>query len=232
MAYKSTPKPFRYYFAELLILVLGISLSFLLNEWRVGQSERNVEQNMLKQFRENLVKDSTNLSNGIEGLKIMLKASNDLLDLEAGDTYTDSVTINLINILNFSGFYPTDIAYEEMRSLGHSRLIRDKELIGGLIQLYESDYDLVAEWVGADRNFLLNDLLPHMNNHLPFARGLNFPALSDRKKRELVTQLVPDDTKYVIQSGQIMKAGTQQVYTIALTQVRKILTILEKEIED
>ena len=218
--------------AELLILVLGISMSFLLNEWRVNADNRKVEVRMLEQFQENLIKDSTALSGALNGLDVMLEASNRLLDLNAQSAYNDSIAINLVRVLNFSGFYPTDITYQEMRSLGNSRMIKNKELLKELIQLYESDFSLVREWTSADRSFLLNDMLPYFNGHLPFARGLNFPSLSNRKKQQLVNELTTDESKYVIQSGLIMKSGTQVVYRQVLDEVRKILNMLEVQLND
>ncbi len=232
MALRRDRKDLKYYVAELFILVLGISMSFLLNEWRITQSERKVEQQMLMQFRDNLIADSTALSGGIRALEFMGKSANKLLDIQPGDTYEDSVAFSIAVIANFSGFYINDIAYQEMRSLGNSRMIKNDSLLKEIIQLYESDYDIVKEWTSADRGFLLNDLLPYMNQNFPFARGLNYALLNTRQRQRLMNTLVTDEAKYVIQTGLIMKSGTKLVYENALNEVRKILELLSEEIED
>lgn len=42
---------FGFFIAELFILILGITASFALNEYRIGQQERKKEQKMLVNFR-------------------------------------------------------------------------------------------------------------------------------------------------------------------------------------
>ena len=222
---------FKYYLAELIILILGITVSFVLNEWRVTQDEHKIEHEMLVQFRDNLVADSTALSAGIKGLDFMLESSNALLDMEARDDFKDSVTLHLARILNFTNFYPRDIAYEEMRSLGNSRMIQDKELLKGLIALYEGAYDIVAEWTAADRGFLLGDLIPFINKNLPFARGLNFPSLSPAAKRRLMISITGDEAKYMVQTGLIMKTGCQQVYQGTLDEVKRLIDEINLQLE-
>ncbi len=225
-------KNLSYYLAELLILVLGISLSFILNEWRQDRSERKLETELMMQFRENLILDSISLSAQIQSLDLRMKAAQNLLLVDESSPYSDTTARNLIFIMNFGGFYPTDITYQEMRSLGNSRLIKNKELLQEIIQLYETDFDLLAEWSNTDRAFVLNDLLPYMNRELPFARGLNFGTMSDAKKRQLMRVLIEDETRYLTQYSEIMKIGNKQVFERALGEVRRIIGMLNEELPD
>ncbi len=225
-------KNLSYYIAELLILVLGISLSFILNEWRQERSERKLETELMMQFRENLILDSISLSAQIQSLDLRMKAAQNLLLVDESSPYSDTTARNLIFIMNFGGFYPTDITYQEMRSLGNSRLIKNKELLQEIIQLYETDFDLLAEWSNTDRTFVLNDLLPYMNRELPFARGLNFGTMSDAKKRQLMKVLIEDETRYLTQYSEIMKIGNKQVFERALGEVRRIIGMLNEELPD
>jgi hypothetical protein len=218
--------------AELIILILGISLSFLLNEWRVNSAEKKMEKELLTQFRDNLILDSLSLSVQVESLEARTKAARHLLAIEENTAYNDTTARNLILMLNFGGFYPTDITYQEMRSLGNSRLIKDKELLQEMIQLYESDYDLVAEWANTDRAFLLNDLMPYVNRTLPFARQFRYNTMSAAKKRQLMKLLMADETRYLLQYGEILKMGNKQVYAKALQEVRRIIEMLNEELPE
>lgn len=221
-----------YYFAELLILVLGISLSFILNDWRQERSDRNLEVQLLTQFRENLILDSAALSGQVQSLDLRMKAAQNLLLVDENTPYSDTTGRNLIFIMNFGGFYPMDITYQEMRSLGNSRLISNKELLQEMIQLYESDFDLLAEWSNTDRAFVLNDLLPYMNRNLPFARGLNFGSMTAAKKRKLMKVLNEDETRYLAQYSEIMKIGNKQVFEHTLGEVRRIIAMLNEELPE
>ncbi len=225
-------KNLSYYLAELLILVLGISLSFILNEWRQERSERKLESELLTQFRENLILDSISLSAQVQSLDLRMKAAQNLLLVDESTPYTDTTARNLIFLMNFGAFYPTDITYQEMRSLGNSRLISNKELLQEMIQLYQSDFDLLAEWVDTDRSFVLNDLLPYMNSNLPFARGLNYSSMTPAKKRQLMKVLNEDETRYLAQYSEIMKIGNKQVFELALGEVRRIIGMLNEELPE
>lgn len=222
----------KYYIAELLILVLGITMSFVLNEYRQQQRDLKLEDNLLHQFRDNLILDSIMLSGQSKSLELRTEFSRYLLGLPEDSGYRDSVGLSLVYLMNYGGFYPSDITYQEMRSLGNSRLIRNKTLLNELIQLYEMDYDLVNEWASADRSFLLEELLPYMNRNLPFARMLNFSVLSNAKKRDLMKVLRVDETRYLIQYSEIMKMGNKAVFDNALTEVRRIIGMINEELED
>lgn len=222
----------KYYFAELIILILGISLSFILNEYRQQQRDLKLESDLLHQFRDNLILDSLMLSAQSQSLDVRRKSCQFLLNLDEKSVYTDSVGLNLIILMNYGGFYPSDITYQEMRSLGNSRLIKNKTLLNELIQVYESDYDLVNEWASADRSFLLDEMLPYMNRTLPFARMLNFSMLPPPKQRDLMRALQVDETQYLIQYSEIMKMGNKQVFDQALGEVRRVIGMINDELGD
>ncbi len=223
---------FKYYIAELIILVLGISLSFVLNEYRQQQRDMKLESELLHQFRDNLILDSLMLSGQSKSLEMRTEHARYLLNLKEGDDYRDSVGLGLVFLMNYGGFYASDITYQEMRSLGNSRLIKNKTLLNEIIQLYEMDYDIVQEWATADRSFLLDELLPYMNRNLPFARMLNFSSLNNAKRRDLMRVLVKDETRYLIQYSEIMKMGNKAVFDNALNEVRRIIGMINDELED
>lgn len=225
-------KNLKYYLAELLILVLGISLSFLLNEWRIENSERKLEKELLTQFRDNLILDSLSLSAQVKSLDMRMKAAQNLIRIEESTAYNDTTTRNLLWIMNFGSFQPTDITYQEMQSLGNSRLIRNRELLTEMIQLYETDYSRVSEWSETDKVFFMNDILPYMNRELPFARLYNFGAMTPDKQRQLMKVLIQDQTRYLIQYSEIMKMGNKQVYELALGEVRRVIGMLNEELPE
>jgi hypothetical protein len=212
--------------------VLGISLSFVLNEWREQQAERKLEQELLTQLRDNLILDSLSLSVQMNSLDLRRNAAQNLLLIDENTPYNDTTARNLILIMNFGSFEPSDIAYQEMKSLGYSRLVKNKELLQETIQLYETDYDRLSEWVEADKLFLMNDLLPHMNRELPFARMYNFGVVSPKKQRQLMEALLQDETRYIVQYNEILKLGNKQVFELTMGEVRRVIGMLNEELPE
>ena len=221
---------FRYYIAELLILVLGISLSFILNEYRVQKQEEKMEIELLDSFRDNLILDSLALHLQIKAQEVRAKTTTSLLNLTPESEYSDSMAYHMVILLNYGGFYPTDITYQEMRSLGNSHLIQNQEMLNEIIQLYEGDYDLVAEWSTLDKNFMTNQLMPYVYETFPFARKFSYHLLPPAKKREMMRVLTTDRTKNMIQNCELTLLGSSVIFERVLGEVRRIIDMLNSEL--
>ena len=219
-----------YYFAELLILVLGISLSFVLNEYRVQKQEEKTEAELLTNFRDNLILDSLSLHIQMQVQDVRKKSAQSLLRLTPESEFTDSIPYHMVVLLNYGGFYPTDITYQEMRSLGHSRLIQNTELLNEIIQLYEADYDLVGEWASLDKTFMTTELLPYVHETFPFARQFQYQLLPPRKKRDLMRVLTTDQTQNLVQNSELTMLGSKLVFERAMGEVRRIIGMLNTEL--
>ena len=93
------------------------------------------------------------------------------------------------------------------------------------IQCFDEIYQFAADMGGAGFVFTGENDAEIMQNSVT----INLNVL---EKQRLMNELVQDEAKYVIQSSLIMKTGTKQVYSLALNEIRKILEMLEREIED
>lgn len=222
----------KYYLAELTILVLGISLSFVLNEYRIQQQEEKKEVELLQNFRDNLILDSLSLHIQMKVQDLRKESAESLLALTPESEFTDSIAYHIVILLNYGGFYPTDITYQEMRSLGNSRLIQNTQLLNEIIQLYEADYDLVGEWAGLDKAFMLNELLPYVHDNFPFAPKFQYSLMSERKKREMMGVLTTDKTKNLVQNSELTMLGSKAVFERAQGEVRRIVGMLNESLGD
>ena len=231
MPTRNNRKSLKYYIAELVILILGISLSFALNEWRLKTAEHDQEGALLSQFAENLKRDSLNLVQNVAQGKYFTKFSNNLLLMDRDADFNDSLSIKVASIMSYGNFYPTDIGYQEMRSLGNSKIIRNKKLLKDLIALYQGEHELLAEWASVDKNFILNQLIPYGNSHLPFALGLNYSSLNAGEKRKLMNALSEDEMKYLIQYNLIIKSALKGLYENTLKTTSKLLEDIHSELE-
>ena len=223
---------FRYYIAELIILILGISLSFILNEYRVQKQEEKKESELLTSFRDNLILDSLALHLQMKLQDVRKESAQSLLKLTPDSEFTDSINYHMIILLNYGGFYPADITYQEMRSLGNSRLIQNTELLNEVIQLYETDYDLVSEWASLDKTFMTTELLPYVHEAFPFARQFQFSRLPDRKKRDFMRVLTGDRSKNLIQNTEVTMLGSKVIFERVQGEIRKIIDLLNDELGD
>jgi len=230
MSGRDNKKGLGFFLAELLILILGISASFALNEYRIAELDKAKEKDMLINFQNNLVVDSMLLSNGVEQLEQQLEFAQKLLKSKK-DLYTDSLLIQALSLLNYSPFETNDITYEQMRSTGSSSLIQNDSLMSLIVGLYERGYDIVRRWGDIDGDHVKNRLIPYVEDNFPFELGLNYSLANQSTKRRFVKAVQSDKFSHLVQFGQSYKFSTVNVYKEALSDVRDILTLLEEEID-
>ncbi|MCK5942835.1 MAG: hypothetical protein KAI24_12740 [Planctomycetes bacterium] len=115
----------RYLAIELLVVVLGVSISLLLNEWRQHRADRAEEQRMLDSFAADLRQDHDELRRRIEQIEVtnrlvqQVRAPEELAKLD--EARRDRAMDALLGYLAFS---PMRAPYLEMQQTGSSGLLR------------------------------------------------------------------------------------------------------------
>lgn len=230
MAGKKNRRSFGFFLAELLILILGITGSFFLNELRIGQKERVKEKEMLVNFQKNLLIDSLRLSSSISVLEKQLEFAEKVLISPKG-IYSDSLFIHTVSLLNYAPFSSNDLTYQQMESTGTSSVIQNEVLMNLLVGLYESGFETVVLWSNIDGDHVKNRVIPFVEDNFPFVKGLNYPSADASTKRQFVKAVQSEKFLHLIQFGQSYKASTLAVFREALDDVREVMELLEREIE-
>jgi hypothetical protein len=220
----------KYYFAEIIILIFGISISFLLNEWRLNSQAQKEQIKLLEDFQSNLKADSVAISLIVKNLDMQQKASMALLQLKEKEPFTDSTAVNFLRTLSYSPFTPTQITYEQMKSLGASDLIENDSLANQLVSLYEVSYKNVTEWTEVDGAHVKETLIPYTSQHMPFALYLNYPAMDAKRKERFMDELQKDELKYIIQFLLIYKASTKVVFDSTAKSIAQLLKEIDEEL--
>ena len=215
-----------YFFAELFILILGITASFALNEWRISRQESQQQVELLENFKKNLVADSTILSAGVKQLTMQIEAAGKVLSV-TNNVYSDSLVLNVLGLLNYVPFKSNDITYEEMKNLGNSRIIRNDSLLSSIIGLYENEYEKVINWSDVDGQHVKTQLIPFVERNFPFVPNLNYPLADTKTKRDLISAINQDEFKHLVQFGASYKMSTKFVYSEALKNIKHVLVLID-----
>mgnify|MGYP000073650182 CR=1 FL=1 len=185
------PRNIKYFIAEIIILVLGISVSFLLNEWRLNQREDTQQTDLLESFKENLITDSTIIYNGIQSLEAQLERGSKILQNNSNQ-YSDSLLYQVLGLLSYVPFRSNDITYEEMKSLGSSSIIENDSLRAQIIGIYENGYELLGNWNDVDGEHVRTKLIPYVEQNFPFAVNFQYFSKGADVKRQLVRAIQAD----------------------------------------
>lgn len=230
MAKNRPTRNFPYFLAELLILVIGISISFLLNEYRVQQKEKRQEVDLLNSFKSNLISDSTQLSLAIKQTELQIESGQRVLALAPRTAFKDSLALDVIRLLSYYSMKPTDITYQEMKSVGNTHIISNDELLTAIISLYESNYEAVAIWAEIDGDHVKDKMIGFTMDNLPFAAGLNYTLLSDKDKSEFMRQITTNHFKYLVQFGLSYKQSSLAIFKGAQNQIKLVLDTIEEDL--
>ncbi|MCU0634312.1 MAG: hypothetical protein MUE41_05525 [Gemmatimonadaceae bacterium] len=150
---------------ELAVLILGVSISFAVDQWRRDEDDRRYERRALRLIREGLVEDTT-LASRVIVLSSRFKNAHEQL-LVGGPP--DSIDVWMDLAQSYADFKRVDWAYRELLATGNSRIIRHNEILGRLIRAYNTEYDALDEWDEINRQMVLNRIIPYVDDHSPYA---------------------------------------------------------------
>ncbi|MCB2203574.1 hypothetical protein KQI65_02405 [bacterium] len=156
---------------ELLVVFVGITTAFMLNNWWEDEKDRDREQQYLRSFVDELEGDAvrldTILAQNERNLSVIETIVGKLLQ---GEISEDSLMIAVSQMVQISLFIPKTNAYESAKYSDGFTLLRDYELKTKLIGYYEryEGKKLVEEYF---RMYIDRYILPYLFNHIDMLSG-------------------------------------------------------------
>ncbi len=217
------------YILDILVIIIGISISFLLDEWRQNLQEKDIEIESLESIRSNLMVDTVILNTRIKRCEVFLWSYSQILKYDSLDFPKDSLKIYLDHTLTYSTFEATQIGYEALKQTGNAKLISNKELLTSIIQLYEQDLELIEEWSDIDKFFVVNEMIPYTMKTIQFTPRTAY--LYDNNE-DILKLLKSNDTfKNQIKMDELNKLAAKYSYLGILNKMTHILAEIDKELD-
>jgi len=136
------------YTLELIVIVLGISVSFWVNNWNESTKQTHLEAKFIKSVKEDLKQDKEFIIQVINGLEPKIKVYHTLINEMDNLYYGDRTSLDsLFKIYSISQrtFYPIFGSYKSAVSGNQITVFNNKELIQKIIKLYNSRYDRLQD---------------------------------------------------------------------------------------
>jgi hypothetical protein len=95
------------YFFDLIIIIAGITVSFIANEWREGKKLETKKEQLLLDISKDLYADSLVLDKIITLYKTMARSHDSLLKYQRGTVDEDSLNIYLDHFTSYIPFNAT-----------------------------------------------------------------------------------------------------------------------------
>ena len=131
---------FKKYALDFIVVFLGISVSFSLNNLNEKRKDSFSENSYYFKLLEDAGQDLLNLENQIMVCEQRLNASNEILILVQNNSSIQEILSKSFNAVRemSNHFKPIDATYEDLKSSGNLKLIQDNLLKDNIINYYSS----------------------------------------------------------------------------------------------
>ena len=159
--------------ANLLVVILGISIAFYLESYKERKNSRFYE----RQYIEGLVED---LDSDIEQLDTLMSINERRIEALVGlsnasigrQIIGDTVLMNYMLSIQYNPpFSPQPTTYESLKSSGKMDLISSFEQRSAIIELYEKYYLGTVQYDDAVNEHIRDFIKPFYMNHVRFNSG-------------------------------------------------------------
>lgn len=176
------------HFIGLLVVVIGITIAFMLENWRQERASSELEQKYLTSFKDDLQYDSNKLDSTITAVqdKIYLLRSV-IAEMSSGDISQARAEEVITDILRNHSFVPKQATYESVKNSGGMNIISDYEVKEAIVSYYSLNDELrLKEQVFFD--YLQNFVLPYVYKNVEFLSGriVNKSAINSFEFKNIV----------------------------------------------
>lgn len=155
------------YISEIIVIFIGISISFLFDEWRESRRDDETIKKHLTVLKTNLVQDTLNLTFQINYGNKLVNSINKLTYFKSDSQITDSIDFHIENAASYLSFKSNQMAYEEIRQTAHTTLIKSDSLKTLFLSYYTSKVPFCIEWCKIDETHTMTQLIPEMSIYFP-----------------------------------------------------------------
>lgn len=222
-----------YAIGEIILVVIGILIALEINDWNDLRKQKQLEQSYYCKIYEDVIQDHLQIEKHLEENENRIKSSNELLHLlqeEHPDRADVIEKLQAATSKTTFTFKPSMAAFEDLKSSGNLRVIKDIDLKDKLIKYYstlEGYIDIID--VNSDKTVALY-----------FDTNRNFSELGMQNinfvKAELDTNMVDINRLNAVNypSSELRKQLTSDGVFYLATNARKkmIYKVMEKEINE
>ena len=228
------PKSFRKskwsYFFEFIIIIAGISVSFILNEWRETKKVETKKEHLLIDINHDLYSDSLVLENMVRFYTTVARSHDSLLAKKEGIVNKDSITNYLDHVTSYYPFSETANTYKRINSDSELSIERKDSLIWFYLNLHNIVYPSMHEWLFVEKDFVLKTALPYMDRNAPFI----YPSPVDKSFDGQVFYELRKEDEFMnyLKSGRVYKQSMLKVSYGVLRYIKHLKVLINNQIAE
>lgn len=216
------------YFIELLVIIVGITISFMLQQWQQNRENHTMTIQMLERIREDLVEDSIAIHTERDLIQRIIEHTDKLLSNPTATNIQDSVPAYLISQLQYASIFKTSIGYKMMEEQGGSGMIANKNLLKSIVRLYIRQYGILDEYHSIDKRFVLEEYMPFFHAHIRYVERFDYSQLTPRELKALLSN---DHFRNLLRANLVLKSTIHHLYAETLSEIRAVHNDLSEELK-
>jgi len=164
------------YLTEIIVIIIGITLSFALNEWNQGRNDHKAYNRHLESLSDDLEIDYKQMSSDMKSTNRIINSL--VFALKYDPANTDSLpklSGSIKEIMSYTNFLPNNNTFRMLNNTGGLTVFENKELIGELNQLYQYDYAYIEMMEAHKDKVLYGHLMPLLYEEIYFEDAITYP---------------------------------------------------------
>lgn len=217
------------YFIEFLIIIAGIMVSFVLNEWRETKRIQEKKTHLLSDINSELKADSLLLEQAIKYYEKITKSHDSLLINRNKEMEIDSIDVYLDHFSSYFPFNETNTSFNKILNDQELTVEKEDTLIQYYVYLHNIIYPSLHEWYFIEKDFVLNIVLPYMDKNAPFI----YPTPANKSfSGEVYYELKKkDEFMNYLKSGGLYKKTIKDINSRVLEYVKYVKVKINQNIK-
>ena len=161
----------RNHFIELVVVVIGISIAFWLNNWNEAKKDHKTEKNYLNSLVIDLEKDIIEMERVIDSTNVLIRSTGELFGIlyQKGDPLSKIKRHHITNTYTVPYFNAKNGTYLSLVNSGALDIIRGFDLRSSITQLYHIQYKEIERADGFIKNLSNGLVYPYMLKNIQFS---------------------------------------------------------------
>jgi len=161
-----------YALGEILLVVVGISLAFQLDNWNEDRVKRNTEISYYNNIRDQILDDKNLINSQMEFnnfYRLEFDYANDLIETN-DKSKMDTLGIIIRNMVQYSDFDREGNIYETLVNSGEIKILRNDDIVQGIREL-EERYIYVNRMESIHYDAMMNHVIESIKHRIKFTTG-------------------------------------------------------------
>jgi hypothetical protein len=156
------------YLAEIIVIIVGITVSFFLNDWKESNNLKDQKSQLILDIQEDLRADSVYFSRLLYSYQLMGKSHDSLLAGRLDSFNRDSLTLFYDHVTTYLTFNRRTRSYNILSNNDDLKIQPKDTSLRMFMNLHNYVYRTLDEWLFMEKEFIFKEVNPYLNENSPF----------------------------------------------------------------